>query len=427
MAGLINRIRTDESGQALVMSVAAMVVLIGFAALALDVGDAYGDKARAQRAADSAAIAAASVLANDGGETAAASAAMTWADENGFNDADSSVEVIVNIPPEFGPYAGDPTFTEVIINHEAEARFAKAFGINLWDVQARAVAGASHDIISNYAIITLNPNQCQSFESSGNVDIDIVNGGIMVNADCADDAFHTNGSVEITAGVIHVNGGSSVGGDVSPTPTHADPIDDPLKDLPYPTPPAGPSQSCSLVTGMNNLQPGVYPCTINPKGNEDITFAPGDYLFEGGIVVDGQSDITFGAGIYTVRGQGIKLTGGGDITANEVMFYVEEGAVDITGNGDHQISAPTSGTYAGVSIFLHRDNTSQVDIGGEAFVNGGGTVYAAGSEVRLHGTAGTANVQFISDTFGTVGTVGITIEFDDHFTVATEGAIALVE
>jgi hypothetical protein len=427
MRSFLRRVYSGELGQAIVLAMAAFVVLVSVTALALDVGDAYGDKARAQRAADSAAIAAADVLMAGGGASAAAVAAHEWAEENGYGESDPAIGVTVNIPPESGPYAGDHDYVEVIIDHDAQAHFAKAIGFNLWEVQARAVAGGTSSIISSYAIIALNPNQCSAFSSSGNVGIEIINGGIMVNSDCPTDAFHTNGSVEITADVIHVNGGSSVGGDVSPAPSHADPIEDPLADLPYPTQPGGPMRSCSLSKGMNNLQPGIYPCTIDPKGNEDVNFAPGDYLITGGIVVNGQSDITFGSGVYTLRGQGIKLTGGGDITAIGVMFYVEEGAVDITGNGDHQISAPTSGIYAGVSIFQNRDNTSIVDVGGTAFVDGGGTVYAAGSEVRLHGTADTVNVQFICDTFTTVGTVGITIEFDDNFTVETMGALALVE
>lgn len=122
------------------MAIAAFVTLTAVTAIALDVGDAYGDKSRAQRAADSAAIAAADVLTNDGSVSDAIAAAHEWAGENGFGASDSAVDVTVNIPPASGPYAGDADYVEVIIDHAAQTHFAKILDFNLWNITVRSVA-----------------------------------------------------------------------------------------------------------------------------------------------------------------------------------------------------------------------------------------------------------------------------------------------
>lgn len=143
MKRLIRRILRDESGQTLILAIFAFVTLTAVAAIALDLGDAYGDKSRAQRAADSAAIAAADVLANDGTVSEAITAAHSWAEENGYGESDSAIDVTVNIPPAAGPHAGDSEFVEVIIDHAAETHFAKILDFNLWNINARSVASGA--------------------------------------------------------------------------------------------------------------------------------------------------------------------------------------------------------------------------------------------------------------------------------------------
>ena len=76
--------RNSESGQALVFTALALVVLIGFAGLAIDMGVLRYQKRILQSAADAAAIAGASNLASSSGgvTTGAQNASAT----NGFTD-----------------------------------------------------------------------------------------------------------------------------------------------------------------------------------------------------------------------------------------------------------------------------------------------------------------------------------------------------
>jgi hypothetical protein len=139
----VKTISNNERGQTLILAMLAFVVLVGVTALALDVGDAYSDKSRAQRAADSAALAAADALADGQNVTLAKKAAQRWADENGYGNRDSSIDVTVNIPPSSGPYAGNDEYVEVIIDHQANTHFAQVLDFNFWNIQARAVAGGN--------------------------------------------------------------------------------------------------------------------------------------------------------------------------------------------------------------------------------------------------------------------------------------------
>src|SRR5438876_391053 len=99
-------IRNNQSGQVLIGAAIAMVVLAGFAGLAIDMGSLRYQKRLQQTAADGAALAGASNLAATSGGVVTGARAASGA--NGFTDTDSGagcsggsvgcVSVIVNNP-----------------------------------------------------------------------------------------------------------------------------------------------------------------------------------------------------------------------------------------------------------------------------------------------------------------------------------------
>src|SRR6478736_3909402 len=101
-----------QSGQVLIGTAVAMVVLAGFAGLAIDMGTLRYQKRVQQTAADSAAIAGAQNLQFGSGVTAGAQGAAT---QNGFTDNNSGagcvggsvgcISVAVNNPPSTGPHS----------------------------------------------------------------------------------------------------------------------------------------------------------------------------------------------------------------------------------------------------------------------------------------------------------------------------------
>jgi len=83
--------RKNEGGQAVVLMVLSLVVIMGMAALVLDVGHWYSTKRRLQGTADAASLAGAQMLPND--PSAAQSMALTYANRNGGDVAGADIVV----------------------------------------------------------------------------------------------------------------------------------------------------------------------------------------------------------------------------------------------------------------------------------------------------------------------------------------------
>lgn len=148
MKNLIGEIKSAEGGQIFILFVLAISVLLGFAALTVDVGYVYATKANLQNTADAAAMAGAQDLATP--NTALLSAVLC-AGENGLNVAPSTTEIsgspYTYTDPTTGdkitvttPYMDDPTKIEVICERTVQFSFAKILGISDGEVTARAIA-----------------------------------------------------------------------------------------------------------------------------------------------------------------------------------------------------------------------------------------------------------------------------------------------
>ena len=87
----------SERGQAFVLAAVAMVMLMGMAALVLDVGNWYRDKRRLQGTVDAAALAGAQQLPDDA--AGAQSQALTYANKNGGDVAGADIVVSTQYMP----------------------------------------------------------------------------------------------------------------------------------------------------------------------------------------------------------------------------------------------------------------------------------------------------------------------------------------
>jgi hypothetical protein len=126
----VNAIRFDrERGQALIMVALMVVVLLGFVALALDVGNVYGGRRRMQNAADAGALAGARELCFGSGSRAQAKViAEDYATIH--NGAQSAV---ADIP-------SDGYTVTVVATQTLDTFFAGAIGIDTANVRAEAAA-----------------------------------------------------------------------------------------------------------------------------------------------------------------------------------------------------------------------------------------------------------------------------------------------
>ena len=90
-----------------------------------------------------------------------------------------------------------------------------------------------------------------------------------------------------------------------------------------------------------------------PAGNKK-TLSPATYCDK-----TWSGDVTLDPGIYILRGGQIKLGGNGRLTGAGVTIFLMEGAKFVSNaNEVIKLSPPTSGPYAGITIFQDRGNTS---------------------------------------------------------------------
>ncbi|MFX4261803.1 pilus assembly protein TadG-related protein [Pelotomaculum propionicicum] len=119
---------TNEDGQVLILFALALVVLMGFAALAVDVGSMTLTRTKLQSAADASALAGAHDLPD---ESTAENTAVTYAGKNGVQESDTIATA---------GYDGDPNKIEVVCKRKVSHTFARIIGFTNTDISARAVA-----------------------------------------------------------------------------------------------------------------------------------------------------------------------------------------------------------------------------------------------------------------------------------------------
>jgi len=127
------RIRNDN-GQATVITVVFLVVLLGMAALVLDIGSWYRADRSTQSTADAAALAGAQKLPQD--TATARSLALQYANKNGGGVTSGDVTISSS------SYSANDTI-RVQVHRSANGVFTKLFGVNTVSVGSKATARAS--------------------------------------------------------------------------------------------------------------------------------------------------------------------------------------------------------------------------------------------------------------------------------------------
>ncbi len=418
---------SGERGQAIVLLVLALVVMLGFSALALDGGALYTEQRRAQAAADNAVMAAAyQQMKEITSTTQLEAAALANALTNDYDDASADTVVDFNKPPTRGPYVGNNDYMEVIITqgvHTSLAHFIYRQNPIPVTVYAVARGRSSRVDIFGYAIAALRPGCDQAnntigiqgrgggAEDSGGTYI--TDGGAFINSSCGDalessghDPFYTDA---LTVPINMVGGyspasnvctepGVPAGCTFYPPPTTGmDPVtSDPLEGTPASDPPdcnALPMRSLYGAGGELNDADGP---TIRPGRYSSLD--PGN-SFHG--------TMTLLPGIYCLYG-GTLSPGGGAIIGENVLLYLADqpSTINTSGNNDVliRLTAPTKEStgcandpdqnicaYLGLVIYKKygyntcEQNDVEIDFTGQAHKELVGTVYAPYSLIRYGG------------------------------------------
>lgn len=349
-----------KRGQVLVITAFAMIVLVGIAAIVIDLGFSWMLRRQEQNAADPGAIAAARHLKDDLGNTAwdqgaAEADACFYAQDNGFFEDDPACfdalrvtqDLQVHSPPVSGPFANRGGHVQVIIRATHATFFGRIFGFTDATVVTGAIAANTTDNANSSSLVALQTD-C-SGGSAGDVDgggelsifpvnPDDVGGFVHVNSPCgsSEDDVCDNASGPAALSIsgtlrapeVNVVGtcteqGSSVGLVCSPAPIppatgcvdeDAPPLGDPLFDLPEPHLDAFPNGTCP--NGTPSTPSSTQPCRLRATGPDacplvdgirTCTLVPGVYY--GGFDIQGVR-VHLEPGMYILAGGGIALSGG---------------------------------------------------------------------------------------------------------------------
>ena len=149
---------------------------------------------------------------------------------------------------------------------------------------------------------------------------------------------------------------------------------------------------------------------MSVSGNSSLTISPGTYS---SITVSGNGKLTMNPGVYVIAGGGFSVSGNGAVTGSGVMIFNTKsskgtyGSIVLSGNGAITLTAPTTGTYAGILIFQDRANSKALTFSGSAMQGMAGTIYAPAAQLAESGNAqiGTAShpVSIVVDTLSMTG------------------------
>lgn len=351
-------------GQVVIIVAAALVVLMGIAALVLDIGLSWMLRRQEQNAADPGAIAAArwlkDPLTGDAVDPLTVQPNMNadacfYAQQNSFfvDDADCAAALAsgglqVHSPPVSGDYQGRDGHVQVIVSSTHPNFFGRIFGRSSTTVSTAAIAANTAENSNSASLVALQTEcaggSAADVDGGGEVRIFPVggatNGGyVHVNSPCGsstDDvcqngvgaaALSISGTLKApevyTQGSCTYNGTGALGLICDPPdPTGCldedhDPIADPLAQVPEPAltdfPPGvcpdGTVLSPSSTSGCDLRRGPDCPPDPLDSAIDICTLGPGVYY--GGWSVGSRVRLFLEPGMYILAGGGIKLSGTG--------------------------------------------------------------------------------------------------------------------
>lgn len=406
-----------ERGQAIVLIALALVAIIAMTALAVDGGNVYVERRRAQNAADATVLDAA--LAKVRGQDLYTEG-LARAASNHYVDTDptagqSSPNVNVEIynPPISGPYAGQAEYVQTIITSTVQTYFGRVIGITQVTNKVEAVARAKPPVISpmffGNAIVGLAPNECKAVVYQGNANTTVTGGGIYVNSSCGGGGnqaafFNNSSSAQLTAPCLQAVGGIQYEPGAINIPS-----------------------SC-IITGAPPLPAPIYPnptCSGNASQNGNV-LSPGNY--SGTFPPAGVTQLE--SGIYCVNGN-FRLNAGDQLSGAGVVIRINNGDVRWNGDATINLSAPTTGPFAGLLLFLPEGNNNEVQINGNAGSTFTGTILAPSAAISINGTGGVTglNSQVIGYTVDLSGTANTLINYNagQNYQAPENPAVQLVQ
>jgi hypothetical protein len=440
--------RTLERGQAIVLLVVSIVVLLGFTALAIDGGMVYSDRRKAKNASDTAALTGAAEIASrlqnadiryqnwDCNIIEKPSAISQYAIDsaayrsrtNGyplddeFGEGDG-VEIICNDQDAI-PVANRSVIVRTAVTAETQTSFAQILtsGPLVNYVESAAQLNAIPPFGSGMALVALNENPCSGNSNGlifgGSSVVQISDGGAFTNC-----CLNGNGThIQITT-----SGDGSI--------AYYD--DDDV--------------SCGLGPG-SNVERLDYPSVAQSRYPEEYLeiptpqcsgtgeligeeYWPGIYTDE--IRVDGTK--TMRPGLYCLRatGSAMRVNNNANLTGIGVTLYIENGSVTFNGTATQTLAAPCT-TLDRARLLLGPDdacpdpspaipyflmimkagNTNAITLNGTSESVLQGSIFAIDGDVDISGNnrTWTWETQIVANNIHITGNSTLNVNFDEDRT-----------
>jgi hypothetical protein len=405
----------DERGQMLIMTALSLTALLGFAALATDVGVLFHAQRELQIAADSAATTAAMDIQYGETDSSAATDAKNVVISNGWTGATlvtssnppssttslSAPQVTINTPPLSG-YHKSGTYAEAYVTEANPTFFMKLFGFTPMNVTARAVAGSPG--AGDTCLYLTDPTD-YDLQLQGQATINATNCGIYDNSNNSESIVTTGNGNSVNTPYLDTVGGDGNGSDApggnNLVNTYVAPESNPFPSAADATP-SSCNQSFSTMPASKTTPidagGGVYCYTGNNLSIDGYTLENGTFVFTKGVTTGTTS---------------IGVPANGNTPADPATLVVAGGTFS-QGNGVLTMEAPTSGTYNAVSLLVPATNTTYTNstcskkTTGNGNTNGMLQIQFGSSNSNIDGYIIAPNAEvYLQDNGGTVTTTGM--------------------
>jgi len=227
-------------------------------------------------------------------------------------------------------------------------------------------------------VYALNHTAPRAFEAGGNTSV-TMDGCVIASNSSADDSIYVSGSADLTADCLQSSGGIDATDGLTTkcaeNRTKAWRALDPFASL---------------------IEPAAPLPKSNPK-NKDTTVEPGRYT---NLSLDGTK--TLQPGLYYISGS---LSIKGTISGTGVTFFMADGGVTVNGSASMSISAPTTGSYAGMLFWSAKTNTSANSFNGNGATDLNGYLYFPKGQLTYNGnnTTNSTCLRIVADTIKMTG------------------------
>ena len=419
----VGRLLRDEKGNIAIIGALTLPLLVGGFALGAEAGYWYSEQRKLQNAADIAAHAGGVALRSGASVATQIASARDVAAASGHDAALGAL--VLNSPPLAGAYTGDPTAVEVVLPRLQERYFSKAITTTPLRMAGRAVAAITAG--SRACLLALSPTSAGAVTVTGSAEVRFTGCDIASNSNASDAFLMSGGAAVVTTGCVHTVGGVSATGNLTltdcATPHQQAPVvRDPYAGMAEPTV-TGTCQPSTTV-GMNNKSTQLTPVENHPSGLKSMRFCGGLKLL---------GDVDLDPGIYIVDGGDFELRATTVAQGSDVTFYLTNGArAVINGSATLDLSAPTTGPFAGVIIYSSRGDTSVAHkINGNSSSILNGAVYSPAATVEYSGNFGGAGgcTQLVVNTITFTGNSELVVDCQAAGTrdVMVNEKVAIVE